>query len=219
MGVQTVAESDRMGMLEDGSGDVVSAPLPGTSRKDLPMLPHSIPPLDLAYMAGLFDGEGSISIVKRRYARTARTTRIYSGFSLRIALGNTSREACETFARAFGGGVHLDHQHGQKVRPVYRWTLADAKAGAALAVLAPVLKIKAQQAKVALVFRVCQSTTNAHRGNKCMSDEDRELQTRMAAAVYALNRGIGIQSEAGLDYLAGYEGASVVEVTVEILSE
>ena len=26
-------------------------------------------------------------------------------------------------------------------------------------------------------------------------------------------------SEAGLDYLAGYEGASVVEVTVEILSE
>jgi hypothetical protein len=168
-------------------------------------------------MGGLFDGEGSISIVKRRYARTARTTRIYSGFSLRIALGNTSREACETFARAFGGGLHLDQQHGRKARPVYRWTLADAKAGAALAILAPVLRIKAEQAKLALLFRTYQSTTNARRGNKCMPDEDRRLQTRMAADMYSLNRGIGIQAEAGLDYLAGYEGASVVKVTVEVL--
>ena len=160
------------------------------------MLSHSIPPLELAYMAGLFDGEGSISIVKRRYARTARTTRIYSGFSLRLALGNTSREACEMFARAFGGGVHLDHQHGQKARPVYRWTLADAKAGAALAVLAPVLRIKAQQAKVALVFRVHQARTNIGRGNKCMPSEARSLQAKLASDVYSLNRGIGIQTEA-----------------------
>ena len=63
------------------------------------------------YAAGLFDGEGYISITKTR-----------SGYGLSCGLTNTDPRLTEWMYNAFGGGVHLTEASGNR-RAVFFWNL------------------------------------------------------------------------------------------------
>ena len=96
---------------------------------------------NLAYLAGLFDGEGTISLGRGG-----------STMSLRVAVEMTERAPIEDFANAFGGIVHELSKRDSARYAIYRWDLVGAKAKPPLEALEPYLRVKKHQAQVGLEF-------------------------------------------------------------------
>ena len=107
-------------------------------------------PIDLAYLAGLIDGEGSV-IVNPYCPREGQR---FKQYNLRVLVVNTNKEILEWIKSIFGGGVY---SHGKpesiKHKQCYTWNIDAKKAEILLREVFPYLKIKKPQAKVALEFR------------------------------------------------------------------
>src|SRR3990167_3320286 len=71
----------------------------------------------LAYMAGLFDGEGSVSI--------SRTIKESGGTqtSLSISLSSTSKSIIDWIAEYFGGNYHILSRVAKGHKDLYCWKL------------------------------------------------------------------------------------------------
>lgn len=90
-----------------------------------------------AYLAGFFDGEGSV----------------HSGFVM-LAMENTCREIVETFQHRFGGWFAAQPARGVTYRPTYRWHVCGDKAVEAGKFLLPHLREK--QPQVALMLAIAK---------------------------------------------------------------
>ena len=104
-----------------------------------------------AYIAGFFDGEGSISTGKGRYVRLA------------ISIENTDLRILELIAQKLGGRPTLRKpRHNEKPtwRRRWEWHLCGNKAATVLIRLLPHLQIKREQAELALRI---QAHVNIHR--------------------------------------------------------
>src|SRR5271155_455189 len=95
------------------------------------------------YMAGLFDGEGSVMI--------AHTKKVKNGphyYHLKICLSNT-HWGCMTFLRDnFGGCINWVPEY--KGKRCWFWTLHSRKAANLLQHLLPYMVIKKREAKIAV---------------------------------------------------------------------
>ncbi len=87
--------------------------------------------LDLAWMAGYLDGEGSF---------------VLNHNSIRLQLDNTYLPSLLFFRQKFGGSILLPKR--QKGRPVYRWVLGGKKLEPILELLLPYLREKKPQAQI-----------------------------------------------------------------------
>ncbi len=106
----------------------------------------NLPPVELAYIAGLLDGEGCITIVKGHHKR------LHSNWSpeyaLRISVTNQFIPALEYIKSATGlGSIHRDRGK------TFKWLISCQQAMEFLKVLKPHLLIKAKQADVAIKFQ------------------------------------------------------------------
>lgn len=101
----------------------------------------------IEYLAGLFDGEGSINITPR-YSNDVRRGRLY----LQVALGNTDVRACRFYKAAFGGAAYLNQKATDRHLAYWIWTVNSRKAASALKAMLPYLRIKKVQARHALAF-------------------------------------------------------------------
>jgi hypothetical protein len=102
----------------------------------------------IEYVAGLFDGEGYITVDFYR-KETGRFTRcqIKSGISL------THRPTIEALAGRFGGVLNVNpsaNRRNSNHRVVYAWALSGASSQDFLASVLPFLIIKKSQAKLAI---------------------------------------------------------------------
>ena len=93
---------------------------------------------DLQYLAGFFDGEGSIGI---------------TGESLCVRVVNTYRPILEKFQSAFGGVVDCHRKGDERSRLTWEWRAYGDTAAAALTALLPLLREKAPQAYLGLHYR------------------------------------------------------------------
>lgn len=106
--------------------------------------------VDLAYLAGLFDGEGCLLIARTSPGKpwTAREFR----FQPRASLNIRERHICDLFCSAFGGSVRKNTRTNPKWADTYNWQ-ANSKAVVALSKsLLPFLKLKHKQAALLLAF-------------------------------------------------------------------
>jgi len=119
--------------------------------------------IKLAYVAGLFDGEGSIFIGKQK------TDRNKSGllFRLHIEMCNTNELAVRRMQLYFGGSVYERYADLDTRRTLWSWQLRGQMALEFLKVISPYLRIKKPQAELAIEFqsrqrlgRYTQSHTN-----------------------------------------------------------
>src|SRR5437879_3403496 len=79
--------------------------------------------LDLRYIAGFLDGEGSISVIKRRRNLTSGT------YFLTVRIANTNKEVLDYIRETFEvGNVYLHYDHRPNHKPVYHY-VADRRAG------------------------------------------------------------------------------------------
>ena len=102
---------------------------------------------DLAYIAGLFDGEGNIDI--SRY--TQRTG--YVSYVLHVSIANTYRDALDFCKRTLGYGTITKKVGGVKRTIYYNWEAETKQAGRCLRILFPYMIIKSRQAELAIKFQ------------------------------------------------------------------
>lgn len=104
---------------------------------------------DVIYLAGLFDGEGSVSIVESKQ------------YSLRVSLANSHVETLDWIARTFGGRLYVYDYHKDrrstsnpetwKPQGVVVWQANTALR--LLSLLLPYLRIRKQQAIIGIQFQ------------------------------------------------------------------
>lgn len=107
---------------------------------------------ELAYFAGLFDGEGCIQLCRT----TSRNwvSRPEGGVGLFVNLVNTCREPMELLRERFGGSVSqkIKSPGSPSKRRADYWLLSGKRAAHFLHSIHPFLRIKREQAEAVLVF-------------------------------------------------------------------
>lgn len=110
---------------------------------------------DLAYMAGIIDGEGSVSIWSTRRNANARNDGSAPAWVLEVVVVNTDKTLIDWCEARFGGSSNLRRRPPEKSfwKDVYRWRCSGIHAEALLRRVRPWLIIKASQADLAFEFR------------------------------------------------------------------
>lgn len=118
---------------------------------------------DIIYTAGLFDGEGSISLLSE-YGRS---------LTLMVALGNTDRPIIDWLRATFGGNDHTEKADGLSRKPFWRWYIRGDAAFSFLELIRPHLKIKRENAWLA-----CEGWANryATKGREPLNPETQALR-------------------------------------------
>lgn len=102
---------------------------------------------DIAYFAGLFDGEGCVSITPR--SNTKRQT-----FRLQIHITSTNEWIIQQLRFAFGGSIHFVPENSERNwKASWRWWIGDQKALKFLEIVYPYLKLKKPQVELAIQFQ------------------------------------------------------------------
>ena len=115
--------------------------------------------LELAYAAGIIDGEGTIGIVRASPKGRAKTPSVY----VQVTLANLNEWLVRWVHSEFGGCICEGKRLGRP--PIWRWTITHKRAIAFIAKIVPYLKIKKAQGLVAIEF---QKT----KGWSCNKNED-----------------------------------------------
>jgi hypothetical protein len=117
----------------------------------LPQFSTTLPATTIAYAAGLFDGEGHVTIgvsVDKRRGRNRPVYRLY------LAISNTDRQVLEWLRDSFGCGVVARREANPTTGKVCcRWQLANRNATRLLVAMLPYLRIKRPQAELMIEFR------------------------------------------------------------------
>lgn len=133
--------------------------------------------LSKEYIAGLFDGEGHVSItVTQREGQTDP--------KLCVKLTNTHLPVMEMFKEQYGGTFYLQKKSEEHHLQVYQLSLNVTESKKFLSEILPYLVIKKRQAEIALEF----SSTIYRRGRKPVTEEEKNLReslmTEMRAEKY-----------------------------------
>lgn len=106
----------------------------------------------LGYAAGLIDGEGCITI--GRHHKTIRGNNFIE-YRLEVIVNQTDGGAIDFMYGTFGGYIHKrNSKPNPNYRPfLYRWEIRGEKAMKFLKRIIPFLKIKKQQAELAIQFQ------------------------------------------------------------------
>jgi len=145
---------------------------------------------DLAYAAGLIDGEGAIEIQEEHSKNTNKTPKFY----VKVRVHITSQWIVCWLRRTFSGYVCTNRKRpltGRKIS--YAWGLQGTKAVNFLKAIFPYLKIKPAQAILAEYF---QNTFIQHSGWKLkVPDKDIDRKRYLKSVMSGLNHGYDFNIE------------------------
>lgn len=126
--------------------------------------------MEIAYVAGLFDGEG--------YVRAQKITRPlpseYIAWQVYIGIGMTHAQVIEKLQRQFGGSLTINDHSKRNInhRPQFFWKTSSQKACAMLRQILPFLIVKREEVELALEL---QASIDAHKfklGNQFWKHKD-----------------------------------------------
>lgn len=117
-----------------------------------------------SYMAGLIDGEGYIGVS----VAMPGGTRITPSFRIRVKIAMCERGAIEFARDNFGGAILRYGRKNPKHRPLYEWHVTGRAAALLLHEVLPYLKIKSEQARLAIELfnRVKATSVMPKRGQR-----------------------------------------------------
>lgn len=133
-----------------------------------------------AYVAGLVDGEGCISIQTHRNA-----------YQVRVDIGMTGKAKglLQQVQREYGGRLALFREATEKWDVAYTWGLFGRDAEVFLRRIGGLLILKSEQARVALKVRdVWESMPKTASGRARWTDEGRERCARLKLRMHELNK-------------------------------
>ena len=112
--------------------------------------------IDLAYVAGIIDGEGSICITKESKLHDRRATPKYF---LSVSVGNSNEWLIYWLCNTFGGSFCFRGRLGFSNLDIWVWQITQAGACQFLKLILPYLRLKHPQAELAIDFQ-------SHRGRR-----------------------------------------------------
>jgi hypothetical protein len=116
---------------------------------------------NIAYVAGLFDGEGYVDIYS---ASTSKASKSIS-LMLRVVISQKDGAIMNWLENNFGGHVRMEKR---KENWIYRWDIRSQAAKQFLQLILPFLKIKTEQVKMAIEFEEVKGkyleTLKGHQG-------------------------------------------------------
>lgn len=149
--------------------------------------PGSVPPdVDLAYAAGLFDGEGSVGVSLRK--QSGRSVTVTP--SIKACIAMVDEDSIRWLSDKFGG--HVDTTNKSKTgRTIFRWTLHCRKAADFFEMILPYLKLKKERCEVAIQLARRTSSRGAKAGmagNEPLPDSEITERTRLALIIREANQ-------------------------------
>jgi hypothetical protein len=150
----------------------------------------------LAYLAGVIDSDGSISVRRSTYSQRVRKDSGAPTYSERVTVKQVTPEAVDLLHETFGGYRFTSSPSAKRGRPLHGWEVTNRKASTALTALLPSLRIKRGQAENCLALRKLKQRSAVERvavgrGHVGASPRSAELNTAMEntyAQSRALNR-------------------------------
>ena len=126
--------------------------------------------MSLEYLAGFFDGEGSISFERRGV--------------LRICVGQINPVPLRLFKQRYGGQLTRIRRKNPKHRDIYLWMVAAKQCVQVLQDLLPYLRVKRRQALLGLSW---QKRMLHQGGNKGLPARERGARETIMKRMHALN--------------------------------
>lgn len=123
---------------------------------------------DLAWTAGIVDGEGCIDIRKMR--PTGNPKRPYGKYICALRVSNTDVRMVMRLKELFGGNVQGPRLLRLSTKPAYEWILVGGKATNAIRAICPFLVVKREQAELYLRFAATM-IYNHYGGNRKLPDD------------------------------------------------
>ena len=145
-------------------------------------------PIDLAYMAGVIDSDGCITI-----GIDGRKTRATPRFFAIVAVRQCDPQAVTLGQSLFGGNITVGKPGSLRGRPSHDWYCYNSRAGTVITALLPYLRIKRKQAELVLALRAIKDRgrmANTIRGpgrTRVLSPATLAEYKRLTTAVRALN--------------------------------
>jgi hypothetical protein len=130
---------------------------------------------DVAYLAGFFDGEGCVYILRQRRRNKVGDPAVY--YCLEISFTNSHMAPLDLAMSMFGGRISESKDPRPGTKRVHRLRIRSRQALAALTEMRPFLRVKLQHADIAVTFQTALSSG-------LMTDHDAE---RMKAAITVIN--------------------------------
>lgn len=106
---------------------------------------------ELAYTAGIIDGEGSISIVKAKTCKSKTTQRGYL-LELKVGVSNTDERLVRWLKKRYGGCIVKRRVANPRWKDYWEWRVQTAQAVHFLEMIQPWVLLKQQQIKIAIGF-------------------------------------------------------------------
>jgi len=134
---------------------------------------------DWAYLAGMIDGEGCITVRRREKPATAGDRKRGVSYSLRVSIGGEVNHLTQLCADTTLGSVWIRKREGQ--RHLAEWSIGSYESKILLLEVLPYLRLKKSQAQVGLAMPQARSRWDA-------TPELRQEQEQCRLTIQELNR-------------------------------
>jgi hypothetical protein len=135
------------------------------------------------YFAGLFDGEGCVTIDKTKIVGTLKTP----SYRLTVQIAMIDRRPLDVMKRVYGGGVYLSSWTELTKAQGYRWCAVSRVAADFLRRIEPYLMVKPEEVEVALAFQEHVRRT-PHGGKKQTAEASLKYREECRLKLQALKR-------------------------------
>ena len=139
--------------------------------------------IDINYLAGFFDGEGTV-IIQRGFNR--RRSGTYPYYQLRVGISSTHCTILLEVQEQFGGKVGTNKPNPNQTKPSHYWWASGQTARDFLMKITPHLREKRPQAELALQLPFIKERQKSFEDRRQRTPEDRELQEHIWAEVKRL---------------------------------
>ena len=135
----------------------------------------------IAYIAGIIDGEGCITITRRKIRRL-KTDNWY--YEPQVIISNTNKELLRFCAECYGGWITKLRKCKSNHSIAYQWKVTGNEMRSLLDAVNPYLIVKRKQANIVLLFP--KYKTN---GQKARTNMEKQEQENIWLAIKKLNSG------------------------------
>jgi len=127
---------------------------------------------DIAYIAGIIDGEGSVCL---------HLTRVGKYFSYRIvlAVGSTDEWLPQWLKFTFGGSISFSPREASNQKPYWCWMVTANKALEVLKLVHPYLRLKRPQAEIAIKFQESRRGHSMTEAERAVSEAQRIVMAKL----------------------------------------
>ncbi len=134
---------------------------------------------NLNYVAGFFDGEGSIGINKHKVRNKNKAGEVKSEctvYQIQSKLVNTNLELLTWIKKEFNdlGAIYEKPKYNKSHTQVYMWITSSRQAKEVLKLLQPYLRLKQKQAATAITFQESIENRKSNSHNPLTDDEKLE---------------------------------------------